>query len=635
MIFAILEVERPPLSWQTMPANLETWVKICGGFSAVGLVIWLIVYLIRGSRAAANRWPPWQALLFWIAVAGMVVGYGIWAPLELLLQLPRSSESVRFLEPVARFCLLWGAACALAAVALPFVVDAVRFRGRRIWALARLSFKEAIRRRILWVFFVAMVLVFLFAGWFIEAKAENQVRNYVTVLYWTMTVLMLVMAGLLAAFSIPADVRDQTIHTIVTKPVERFEIAIGRFLGYALLMTLVLVVMTGISVLYVFREISPEAKEESMHARVPLYGELSFYSRKDPKFQGTNVGREWGYRSYIAGGAGSPERAIWKYQDLPPELVRWKEDMVPCEFSFDIFRTLKGEEGKGVLCSFTFQNRRWDAQHRTQYQQERQQELAKAAASAEQKNKVYNALAEKYGIFEIANKEIVDYHTQALEIPAALFTTAPSEASRRPTAGQTEESPAPALLLSVKCESGGQYVGMARADFYILDADHSFAWNFFKGAGGLWLRVLLVIGLAVTCSTYLSGVISFVLTVVLYLLGVFQDYIQKLATGALIGGGPMESFYRLMSHQNLAMPLESTPTAQLALGIDPVIRFVYRLVFALIPDVDRFDWTDYVAEGFNIGVGGMFLPSLVSLLGYLLPCALIAYYLMTSREIAS
>src|SRR5207302_7365335 len=109
-------------------------------------------------------------------------------------------------------------------------------------------------RRILWTF-SAFLLVFLFASWFIDYKPEDQVRNYVRVVYWAMTPLMLLTAGLLAAFSIPADVRNQTIHTIVTKPVERFEIVVGRFLGFMFLMSLVLCVMTGVSLLYVFREI--------------------------------------------------------------------------------------------------------------------------------------------------------------------------------------------------------------------------------------------------------------------------------------------------------------------------------------------------------------------------------------------
>ena len=43
-----------------------------------------------------------------------------------------------------------------------------------------------------------------------------------------MNVLLISVGMLLAAFSIPTDIKNLTIHTIVTKPVERFEIVLGR-----------------------------------------------------------------------------------------------------------------------------------------------------------------------------------------------------------------------------------------------------------------------------------------------------------------------------------------------------------------------------------------------------------------------
>ena len=314
-MFATFVLEREPMHWGDLPAALETWAHIVGGFSAVAVLTWLILSLIRRSPAGGKpTTPAWQRSVFKLALVGMVAGYGLLAVLYLPVLLGgmfswmegESGEAAPWgSQQLQRLALLIASLCALLAVTLPVLADLahVRFRARRIWALARLSFKEALRRRVLWGF-SAFLLVLLFASWFVPYKSEDQVRNYVRVVYWTMTFLLLIVAGLLAAFSIPADVRSQTIHTIVTKPVERFEIVLGRFLGYAWLMTLVLLFMTGVSLLYVFREIDPDAQFESMRARVPLYGELQFRSR-DPKFQGDNVGREWEYRRYIAGGANS------------------------------------------------------------------------------------------------------------------------------------------------------------------------------------------------------------------------------------------------------------------------------------------------------------------------------------------
>jgi hypothetical protein len=50
--------------------------------------------------------------------------------------------------------------------------------------------------------------------------------------------------------------------------------------------------------------------------------------------------------------------------------------------------------------------------------------------------------------------------------------------------------------------------------------------------------------------------------------------------------------------------------------------------------VDRFNWSNYVAEGFNVPGAEIWVNALI-LLGYLLPWGVLAYYLIKSREIAS
>ena len=85
----------------------------------------------------------------------------------------------------------------------PIVFDLLtRISFNRIWAIALLSWKEAIRGRVIWVF-GAMAIVFLFADWFVTYKPENQLRNYVRVVYWSMTPLFLLTAGLLVRSAFP------------------------------------------------------------------------------------------------------------------------------------------------------------------------------------------------------------------------------------------------------------------------------------------------------------------------------------------------------------------------------------------------------------------------------------------------
>jgi hypothetical protein len=645
-MFGVLPLERDPLRFSDLPGMVSTWVQVAGGVAAVCLVLWLLNYLFQTlfqSRPNRGVRPgPVQSALFLTALGGAALCYVLWAVAFLVARAqeaevakdpsgPAAASLATFTTLQAAF-LTAGGICAIVAVCLPLFINLLSVRPRRIWALARLSFKEAIRRRALYAFSF-ILLVFLFASWFIPHKPEDQVRIYVQTVYWVMTALLLFTAALLSAFSIPADIRNQTIHTIITKPVERFEIVLGRFLGYLGLMTLVLLVMTAVSLLYVLRGVNPEAAAESLKAREPVYGELSF-ENSPRKERGEDVGREWGYRSYISAPmpGQQPIIAVWDFPTVPASLANRQQ--VRCEFGFDVYRTTKGQEKKGVSCAFVFRTAAYVQGNDDKFRQE-------GAARRREANRpsdldIDNELSEKYGYYEVPGKEVTDYHTQSLELPGGLFKSALKGGGSR-EGGAAK----PALEVRVRCNSPTQYVGMAKYDLYLREDDPSggaekalFAMNFFKGSFGLWLRLALIIGLAVALSTYLSGVIAFLVTGMLFLGGYFQDFIQTVALGKNLGGGPMEASLRLAARSPGAAPLEQTTAVRVATQLDEGFRWLIGGVLKVIPDIERFDLTGYVSEGFNIGGVQMLLHFLL-LVGYVLPWAVLAFYLIRWREVAS
>jgi hypothetical protein len=66
---------------------------------------------------------------------------------------------------------------------------------------------------------------------------------------------------------------------------------------------------------------------------------------------------------------------------------------------------------------------------------------------------------------------------------------------------------------------------------------------------------------------------------------------------------------------------------------DASFRWVIRRILNIFPDVSRFDLTRYVSEGFNIS-SEQILVNFLLMMAYLLPCALLGYYLMNWREVA-
>jgi ABC-type transport system involved in multi-copper enzyme maturation permease subunit len=659
-MFAVLEIESEPLSWYKLPGAFHEWLEAVGGFAIIALLIWVIFRLIlpppeaqRKAGMSARTWLISSTLLaILIGLAPIVLAilwdkFGITDPAE--ARTPKTSWT-RYLSlpfhPTAvppigipkrdpRYFLYYlASAWAIAAILVPFLAAIARLRFRRIWGIAKLSFKEAIRRRVLWAF-SALLLVFLFASWYLNPKAEDQVRLYVGVVTFVITWLLVLTASLLGCFSIPTDLRQQTIHTVVTKPVERYEIVLGRLLGFTLLMTIVLVVMTALSFVYISRAVVPEAREESFKARIPVFGELKVQSRKEGRLteHGKSVGREWAYREYINGGD-RDEKASWVFSDLPVDLA--KLDKVPCEFGFDIFRTSKGKfENKGVQCSFTFMNWKCPAAADPALEAQLSQELTQKQSQSVNAEAVAKEFIQEKGFYELKGREVVDYHTLAVDVPGELFRDLPEWKKQR------SDSSTPPLTLVVRLEDVSQLLGVAKYDLYLLEDDgrNNFWQNFFKGAAGIWFNLLVVIVLGVTFSTYLSGIISWILTMILYLGGIFIPFVKDVASGHTTGGGPMESFYRITQGVNVVSPLDETAASvKIALYGDQVLIWLLRRLLNLLPDLERMDMTDYVAQGFDISLffrdNSLALRAAL-LIAYIIPWAVLAYYLMRSREIAS
>ena len=342
-LFSTFVLERPPLELQGVAVQgFLTWLRVVGGFAAFCILIWAMVRFLAGSSRRSEKTWAWPAFVY--TALGAFIAYLIvalfWLPelFEVIqlwsdgkpIKLSAEPEDLNWKLGLTLLGLSGAGALAFIAVFLPFLHNLLQVSWRRIWSISRLSFKEAVRRKIVYVF-LALMLVILFANWFVPHKPEDQVRNYVSIVDKVMKPLLILPAALLAAFAIPTDIKKQTIHTIVTKPVERFEIIAGRIVGYSMLMTLMLFVMATISLFFVLRGINPEARAESLKARIPIYGQLYFMDQigrgQDKRFtkaKSTNVGREWGYRGYVEGQnpnkPGKLHYAVWDMVELPGDL---------------------------------------------------------------------------------------------------------------------------------------------------------------------------------------------------------------------------------------------------------------------------------------------------------------------------
>jgi len=224
--------------------------------------------------------------------------------------------------------------------------ELVAVRWRRIYSIALLTITESNRRMWApWVVITVFLVILAFTHWFLTPPRPAEMgRLFVGTLSLLCSLLLTVMVTLLTPLSLPTDIQQQTIYTVVSKPVRRIELIWGRMLGFMTIVTILVLVFGGISLLYLKRTVGgtitatealavKEAKRERfaqanhlreeaaqlrtrMSAREPVLGVLTFLDSKGTRhLQGIDVGQEQSRRSHIEGA--TPASAIWNFGIQP------------------------------------------------------------------------------------------------------------------------------------------------------------------------------------------------------------------------------------------------------------------------------------------------------------------------------
>jgi Cu-processing system permease protein len=122
----------------------------------------------------------------------------------------------------------------------------------RIWAIALNTFREAARIRVLYGIVVLVIGANLFAIVLGEMSMREQARVARDVGLAGISLFGSLTAIFLGVFLLYTEVQRRTIHAIVSKPIERWEFVVGKYLGMALVLTVLValfaVAMTGMLV---------------------------------------------------------------------------------------------------------------------------------------------------------------------------------------------------------------------------------------------------------------------------------------------------------------------------------------------------------------------------------------------------
>lgn len=579
---------------------------------------------------------------FAIAVLALVVGYLI----ALVRNGPLKAGDITYRVVVNGFAELF------------------RTSSRRVWAIARLAIKETVRRRVV-VALGIYIVILLFAGWFLQTGYREPGKLFFSFVLTTTTYLVLMIALLVSAFSLPNDFKSKTIYTVVTKPVRASDIVLGRILGFTIVGTVLLAIMAVCGAVFVWRMldhthamqvdtlekvVDASGKElgrkgvtstnmqhshevvvdrdgnglahstnEHEHtiasrarggetayevsgpngllrARVPYYGSLHFLDRKGVDVaKGVSVGSEWTYRSFVEGG--TPAAAIWTFSNVTERSLGADEkgaQVLPIELVVRVFRTYKGNIEKGIQGVAQLRN----------------------PDNKSIKSEPWTFTAKDASINEFAwARKLNDADNKPIDLLKDLVTED----------GRVE--------VVVQCLDNAQYYGFAQPDCYIRLPDGSPLWNFIKAQVSIWIQMVLVIAIGVTCSTLVNAPVAMMFTIAFITLGFFRQFFIDVAIGKQVGGGPLESLYRIVTQMNQTSPLPEGFGTQLIASIDTVLKMMMQSITYILPDFRSFSTVDYVAYGYNIPMNQL-TQDLIVCGTYVLGLFIIGYFLLRTREVA-
>jgi ABC-type transport system involved in multi-copper enzyme maturation permease subunit len=130
---------------------------------------------------------------------------------------------------------------------------------RTLVLMAQITFREAARRRILWIAMVVAFLILAFWATALHQVLRNMAlhRNVTLVLQrenlTVMTIMMLyadtmmtsLMAALTSCETISGEISSGTIHAIATKPVPRWTLILGKWIGFVLMISFYILLVEG------------------------------------------------------------------------------------------------------------------------------------------------------------------------------------------------------------------------------------------------------------------------------------------------------------------------------------------------------------------------------------------------------
>jgi ABC-type transport system involved in multi-copper enzyme maturation permease subunit len=560
-------------------------------------------------------------------------------------------------------------------------LDLVQTSPRRILAIASLAVKEAIRRRV-WVVFVLFALVLVFAGWFLDPNSQDPAELYLDFVLWWTNLLVIFLAIFLSTFSLPNEIKNRIIYTVVTKPVRAGEIVLGRMLGFGAVCTAILVVMGVLSYFFVTRSLRHDHEIVATDIRPGGSGLTTRDQEHQHEFrlqqaddQETPV-ENWtefasGHRHQIFTDEENGQRVYrtGPREDLEvarvPILARvWVEDGVENRDFYMIERDGQANRDRkaGVSVGHEWGYRRFIEGNTPMaavwiFRNVNEDRFPHGGLLIERTLRVFRTYKGDINKGITGNMYLRNPQTQLRSAPLpftakefvvdSVWIDRNLESEGKDGSRQTVDlfkdlvSDDGDLEVWIQCLDPAQYFGVALPDLYLRSDNKPFFWNFIKGYAGIWFQVVLMVSFGVMFSTFLSGPVAMLTTIGVLILGIFTASFISPLTQSVIqsdikimpGGGPIESAIRLVTQEGIMAELEDTAGTRAAKMADRALMYAMSGMASLMPDLSRFDDAKFVSQGYDVPADLIYQQATITA-GFVLATFLAGFLFLRMREVA-
>lgn len=120
---------------------------------------------------------------------------------------------------------------------------------RRIWAVSSNTIRQALRMKVAAIFLVLLLVLLPVMGFTAtgDGTLKGRLQTFVSYGLSLTSLLLSLLTIIVSIYSITSDIEYRQIYTVVTKPIRRYQLILGKFLGVIVLDVALLTLFAGIT----------------------------------------------------------------------------------------------------------------------------------------------------------------------------------------------------------------------------------------------------------------------------------------------------------------------------------------------------------------------------------------------------